>query len=121
MHRPAAFPPATAPTNPGLLNSRGEEHPPTPKKTLLFQNREENPLEEQRISDRHFCTAFIPPLAVFSRAAGKPTLKLAVASAKRRNWWLVLLRQMAAKDDCYAVAALSARAGPHQLILPSIA
>jgi hypothetical protein len=59
--------------------------------------------------------------AVFSHAAGKPTLKLAVASAKRRHWWLVLLRQMAAKDDCYAVAALSARAGPHQLILPSIA
>lgn len=59
--------------------------------------------------------------AVFSHAAGKPTLKLAVASAKRRNWWHVLLRQMAAKDDCYAVAALSARAGPHQLILPSIA
>jgi hypothetical protein len=71
MHRPAAFPPATAPTNPGLLNSRGEEHPPTPKKTLLFQNREENPLEEQRISDRHFCTAFIPPLAVSAKTAEK--------------------------------------------------
>jgi hypothetical protein len=59
--------------------------------------------------------------AVFSRAAGKPTLKLAVTSKKRRNWWQVLLQQMAARDDCYAVAALSARAGPHQLILPSIA
>lgn len=59
--------------------------------------------------------------AVFSHAAGKPTLKLAVATKKRRNWWQVLLQQMAAKDDCYAVAALSARAGPHQLILPSIA
>lgn len=59
--------------------------------------------------------------AVFSHAAGKPTLKLAVASEKRRHWWRVLLRQMAAKDDCYAVAALSARAGPHPLILPSIA
>jgi hypothetical protein len=59
--------------------------------------------------------------AVFSHAAGKPTLKLAVATEKRRHWWRVLLRQMALKDDCYAVAALSARAGPHQLILPSIA
>jgi len=63
MHRPTAFPPATAPTNPRPLNSRGKEHPPKPKKTLLFQNREENPAEEQRISDRRFCTAFIPPLA----------------------------------------------------------
>ena len=59
--------------------------------------------------------------AVFSHAAGKPTLKLAVATTKRRHWWRVLLRQMATKDDCYAVAALSARAGLHQLILPSIA
>jgi hypothetical protein len=59
--------------------------------------------------------------AVFSHAAGKPTLKLAVATEKRRHWWHVLLRQMAAKDDCDAVAALAARAGPYQLILPSIA
>jgi len=59
--------------------------------------------------------------AVFSHTAGKPTLKLAVATNQRRHWWRALLRQMAAKDDCYAVAALAARAGPHQLILPSIA
>jgi hypothetical protein len=59
--------------------------------------------------------------AVFSRAAGKPTLKLAVATDKRRQWWNVLLRQIAAKDDCYAIAALAARARSHQLILPSIA
>ena len=59
--------------------------------------------------------------AVFSHTAGKPTLKLAVATKQRRHWWQVLLRQMATKDDCYAVAALAARAGPHQLILPSIA
>lgn len=59
--------------------------------------------------------------AVFSHAAGKPTLRLAVARAKRRDWWRVLLRQMSSPDDCYAVAALSARAGPHQLIHPSIA
>jgi hypothetical protein len=59
--------------------------------------------------------------AVFSHTAGKPTLKLAVATQKRRHWWRVLLRQMASKDDCYAVAALSARAGSHQLIFPSTA
>ena len=59
--------------------------------------------------------------AVFSHAAGKPTLKLAVATEKRRAWWHVLLRQMACDDDCDAVAALSARAGPHPLISPSIA
>jgi hypothetical protein len=59
--------------------------------------------------------------AVFSHAAGKPTLKLAVATPQRRQWWRVLLRQMSPDDDCDAVAALSARAGPHQLIWPSIA
>jgi len=59
--------------------------------------------------------------AVFSHAAGKPTLKLAVAAPQRRHWWHVLLRQMSPNDDCDAVAALSARAGPHQLIWPSIA
>lgn len=59
--------------------------------------------------------------AVFSHTAGKPTLKLAVATEKRRLWWHVLLRQMASIDHCDAVAALSARAGPHQIIQPSIA
>lgn len=59
--------------------------------------------------------------AVFSHTAGKPTLKLAVAAEKRRHWWHVLLRQMATDDDCDAVAALSARAGPHSLFRPSTA
>lgn len=59
--------------------------------------------------------------AVFSRTAGKPTLKLAVATEKHRAWWRVLLRQLARADDCDAVAALAARAGPHQLIWPAIA
>ena len=59
--------------------------------------------------------------AVFSHAAGKPTLKLAVPTEKRRAWWRVLLRQMTPHDNCDAVAALSARAGPHQLLWPSIA
>jgi len=58
-------------TNPGPLISRGEEHPPKPKKTLLFQNREQDPAEEQRISDRRFRTAFIPPLAFFGCSSQK--------------------------------------------------
>lgn len=33
--------------------------------------------------------------AVYSRAAGKPTLKLAVAGAKARDWWIALLRRIA--------------------------
>ncbi len=59
--------------------------------------------------------------AVFSRATGKPTLRLAVATDKRRGWWRVLLRQLASPDDCDAVAAFAARAGPHRLFTPSIA
>ena len=59
--------------------------------------------------------------AVCSHAAGQPTLKLAVATAKGRRWWHVLLRQMAAKTNCDAVAAFNARAGPHHVIWPSIA
>jgi len=59
--------------------------------------------------------------AVFSHAAGKPTLKLAVASEKHRHWWRVLLRQLSGEPDCYAVAALAARAGKNQLIANSTA
>ncbi|MCX6951026.1 MAG: hypothetical protein NTV51_02390, partial [Verrucomicrobia bacterium] len=59
--------------------------------------------------------------AVFRHAAGKPSLKLAVASPQRRHWWHVLLRQMSDPDDRDAAAALAASAGTHQLILPKIA
>jgi len=60
--------------------------------------------------------------AVFSHPGGKPTLKLAVATTKGRRWWLTLLQRFAEHaPNCDAVAALSARAGPYQLILPSIA
>lgn len=59
--------------------------------------------------------------AVFSRAKGKRTLKLAVATAQRRDWWYALLRQLAASDHCDAVALFAARAGPHQLIPRSTA
>ena len=59
--------------------------------------------------------------AVFSRAGGQRTIKLAVATQKHRAWWLILLRQMKGDDDCNAVAALAARAGLHQIIQPSTA
>ena len=59
--------------------------------------------------------------AVFSRAGGQRTIKLAVATQKHRAWWLILLRQMKGENDCNAVAALAARAGLHQIISPSTA
>lgn len=58
---------------------------------------------------------------VFSYTAGKPTLKLAVATEKHRRWWRVLLRQLSGEPHCYAVAALAARAGKNQIIAASIA
>ena len=59
--------------------------------------------------------------AVFSRTAGKPTLKLAVAGHQARDWWLALLHRIATPDDCYAVAALGARARKHAILLSSTA
>ncbi len=60
--------------------------------------------------------------AVFSFTGGKPTLKLAVATQPGRQWWTTLLQHLAQTNpNCDAVAAFSARAGPYQLILPSIA
>lgn len=58
---------------------------------------------------------------MFSRTAGKPTLKLAVATDKHRRWWRVLLRQLSGEPDCYAVAALASRAGKNHLIATLIA
>lgn len=59
--------------------------------------------------------------AVFSRAAGKPTLKLAVAGDKARTWWLALLRRLADPAHCDAVAALGARAPKSAVLQPSTA
>ncbi len=59
--------------------------------------------------------------AVFSRTAGKPTLKLAVAGDKARAWWLALLRRIADPTHCDAVAVLGARARKNATIHPSTA
>lgn len=59
--------------------------------------------------------------AVFSRAGGKPTLKLAVTGDKARAWWRVLLRCIADPGHCDAVAALGARARKSALLQPSTA
>jgi hypothetical protein len=59
--------------------------------------------------------------AVFSHASGKPTLKLAVASDKGRAWWRSLLRRIAHPTDCYAVAALGARAPNFAILHPPTA
>jgi Transposase DDE domain group 1 len=59
--------------------------------------------------------------AVLSRAAGKPTLKLAVAGEKARAWWLALLQKIADPDHCDAVAALGARARKNAIFQPSSA
>ena len=48
--------------------------------------------------------------AVFSRAQGQATLKLAVTGKRARQWWLAVLQRFADADpDCDAVGGLSAR------------
>ena len=46
--------------------------------------------------------------AVWSRAGGKPTLKLAVRGAANRNWWREMLEKLTALPNCHAVASLQA-------------
>ena len=46
--------------------------------------------------------------AVFSRAQGKATLKLAVHGSKARDWWCHLLEKLSAPPNCHAVESLSA-------------
>jgi len=46
--------------------------------------------------------------AVWSRAIGKPTLKLAVRGAANRNWWREMLEKLTAFPNCHAVASLQA-------------
>ena len=46
--------------------------------------------------------------AVWSRAGGKPTLKLAVRGEANRNWWREMLTKLAAPPNCHAVGSLQA-------------
>lgn len=46
--------------------------------------------------------------AVWSRAAGKPTLKLAVRGQQARHWWLEMLTKLTAPPNCHAVESLQA-------------
>jgi hypothetical protein len=46
--------------------------------------------------------------AVWSRARGKPTLKLAVHGQAHRGWWREILSKLTAPPNCHAVGALSA-------------
>jgi hypothetical protein len=44
--------------------------------------------------------------AVWSRARGKPTLKLAVSGAANRSWWCEILKKLTAIPNCHAVGSL---------------
>lgn len=46
--------------------------------------------------------------AVWSRARGKPTLKLAVRGEEARTWWRELLAKLTAPPNCHAIGSLSA-------------
>ena len=46
--------------------------------------------------------------AVWSRARGKPTLKLAVRGQTQRTWWHEILTKLTALPNCNAVASLQA-------------
>lgn len=46
--------------------------------------------------------------AVWSRARGKPTLKLAVHGQAQRAWWREILSKLTALPNCHAVGSLSA-------------
>jgi len=46
--------------------------------------------------------------AVWSRAQGKPTLKIAIQGAEQRTWWLEILAKLTAPPNCNAVGSLTA-------------
>ncbi len=47
-------------------------------------------------------------VAVWSKAGGKPTLKLAVRGETNRNWWREMLSKLTAPPNCHAIASLQA-------------
>jgi hypothetical protein len=46
--------------------------------------------------------------AVWSRAKGKPTLKLAVVDQEHRSWWREILGKLTSLPNCNAVGNLQA-------------
>jgi len=46
--------------------------------------------------------------AAWSRARGKPTLKLAVRGEEARQWWMQILEKLTDPPNCHAVASLAA-------------
>jgi len=46
--------------------------------------------------------------AVWSRARGKPTLRLAVRGVEARQWWQQILLKLTAPPNCHAVESLQA-------------
>jgi hypothetical protein len=46
--------------------------------------------------------------AVWSRAQGKPTLRLAVKSKEERAWWQQILQKITAPPNCHAVGSFAA-------------
>ena len=46
--------------------------------------------------------------AVWSRAQGTPTLRLAVRGQPARNWWRHILEKLTALPNCHAVESLQA-------------
>jgi hypothetical protein len=46
--------------------------------------------------------------AVWSRAGGKPMLKLAVHGTANRNWWREMLAKLTAFPNCHAVDSFQA-------------
>jgi len=46
--------------------------------------------------------------AVWSRARGKPTLRLAVCGLESRSWWMQILEKLSAPPNCHAVDCLAA-------------
>jgi hypothetical protein len=71
---------------------------------VLLQRRlgQEGHVQLQSLRWRLFTRA-----AVWSRAQGKPTLKLAVRGREQRAWWLQILEKLTAHPNCHAVGSLS--------------
>ena len=76
------------------------------KVTLIQLQRRLGQLERCELSTlrwRLFARA-----AVWSRAQGRPTLRLAVQGKEARQWWTQILEKLTAPPNCHAVASFAA-------------